>query len=114
MKLQRIRKELPPTRLRLTLPGDLKATLDAYAAYYREQYDDAVGVEALILHMLTAFVGNDREFRQWQHAHPQPDSSPPLAPPPLTPRSTDSRSSASAPRLQRTTRAGEQGDDAVH
>jgi hypothetical protein len=114
MKLQRIRQELPPARLRLTLPGELKATLDAYAAYYRDQYGDLVGLEALIPQMLTTFVGNDRDFRQWQHAHAQPDSSSPLSSAPLTPRATESSAPPSAQRLPRTVRTGEQHDDAVH
>ncbi len=67
MRLQRIRQTLAPARLRLTLSGDLKATLDLYATYYGEHYGETVSLDALIPQMLTAFVSNDREFRQWQH-----------------------------------------------
>lgn len=67
MRLQRIRQTLAPARLRLTLSGDLKATLDLYATYYAEHYGETVSLDALIPQILTAFVSNDREFRQWQH-----------------------------------------------
>ena len=56
MRLQRIRTALPPARVRVTLPGDLKSTLEAYAAYYHEQYGDVVGLEALVPQILTTFV----------------------------------------------------------
>ena len=92
MRLQRIRTELPPARVRVTLPGDLKSTLDAYATYYHEQYGDVVGLEALVPQILTTFVSTDREFRAWQQAQTEehaPQRSPTS---PLIARSKRSRS----------------------
>lgn len=74
MKLPRLRPELPPVRIRLTLPGDLKAALESYAAYYRTQYGDTVNIEELIPEILQTFVTTDREFRLWQQAQSEGDT----------------------------------------
>jgi len=76
MKLQRIRAEQPPTRVRVTLPGDLKVALEAYAVYYREQYGDTVTLEELVPQILTTFVSADREFRVWQQGKIEGDTAP--------------------------------------
>ena len=74
MKLQRICPELPPVRIRLTVPGDLKVVLEAYAAYYRKQYGDTVSLEELVPEILLTFVNTDREFRLWQQAQTEDDT----------------------------------------
>ena len=96
MKLPRIHAEQPPARVRVTLPGDLKVALEAYAIYYREQYGDAVSLEALIPEMLTTFVSADREFRVWQQGQSESDLPPPSLPTPETARPKRVRSAASA------------------
>ncbi len=66
MKLRAITKELPPVPLRLKLPGDLHAALAQYTDYYKHEHGSAIEIPDLVVEMVRAFLGDDREFRAWQ------------------------------------------------
>lgn len=51
-------------RLTVVLPSALKDSLERYAALHTQIYGEPVSVEALIPHMLEAFVQRDRGFRR--------------------------------------------------
>jgi hypothetical protein len=58
---------LPKTdtvKLSITLPVELKATLDRYATLHSELYGESVDAPALIPHMLEAFIAKDRAFKR--------------------------------------------------
>lgn len=50
-------------KLTITLPSDVKAALDRYAALHSQQHGEQVDAVALIPHMLAAFLERDRGFR---------------------------------------------------
>ena len=52
------------SRLTVVLPATLKDSLERYAALHTQIYGEPVSVEALIPHMLEAFVQRDRGFRK--------------------------------------------------
>jgi hypothetical protein len=54
--------ERTPVRVTISLPPELKRSLDEYAALYREVYGQAEPVEALVPAMLGAFLEADRSF----------------------------------------------------
>jgi hypothetical protein len=66
MKLKLKDKELPPTQLRLTLPGNLKASLDEYLLYLRDTSHREADLKEIALEMLRQFVETDRDFRTWR------------------------------------------------
>ena len=66
MKLKLKDKELPPAQLRLTLPGNLKASLDEYLVYLRDTSHREAGLKEVALEMLRQFVETDRDFRTWR------------------------------------------------
>ncbi len=68
MKLARISKPLRSVHMRVTLDGELNATLERYARYYQHVHGDAVDTRALIPEILRAFVDADREFHLWQRS----------------------------------------------
>ena len=51
-------------KLTITLPAELKATLDRYAALHAQTYGERVDAAALVPHMLEAFMARDRGFRR--------------------------------------------------
>lgn len=52
------------TRLTVVLPSTLKESLERYAALHTQIYGEPISVEALIPHMLEAFVQRDRGFKR--------------------------------------------------
>ena len=66
MKLRLKDKELPAAQLRLTLPGNLKASLDEYLLYLRDTSHREAELKEVALEMLRQFVGTDRDFRMWR------------------------------------------------
>jgi hypothetical protein len=53
-----------PVKLTITLPAELKATLDRYAALHAQTYGEPVDAAALVPYMLEAFMARDRAFRK--------------------------------------------------
>ena len=66
MKLKLKDKELPPAQLRLTLPGNLKGSLDEYLVYLRDTSHREAELKEVALEMLRQFVETDRDFRAWR------------------------------------------------
>ena len=66
MKLKLKDKELPPAQLRLTLPGNLKASLDEYLVYLRDTSHREAELKEVALEMLRQFVETDRDFKAWR------------------------------------------------
>ncbi len=66
MKLKLKDKELPPAQLRLTLPGNLKASLDEYLLFLRDSSHREAELKEVALEMLRQFVETDRDFRTWR------------------------------------------------
>ena len=66
MKLRLKDRELPPAQLRLTLPGNLKASLDEYLVYLRDSSHREAEMKEVTLEMLRQFVETDRDFRVWR------------------------------------------------
>ncbi len=80
MKLARISKPLRSVQVRVTLGGDLNASLERYAQYYQHVHGDSVDSKALIPEILSAFLEADREFQTWSRSsdsshHRRPGSS---------------------------------------
>jgi len=50
-------------KLTITVPANLKATLDDYAAAHSRMHGETVDATALIPHMLHAFIARDRGFK---------------------------------------------------
>lgn len=50
-------------KLTVTMPTDLKAMLDRYAAQHSQAYGEPVDSVSLIPHMLEAFMARDRAFK---------------------------------------------------
>lgn len=66
MKLRLKEKELPPAQLRLTLPGNLKASLDEYLVYLRDTSHREAELKEVTLEMLRQFMETDRAFKAWR------------------------------------------------
>ncbi len=66
MKLKLKDKELPQAQLRLTLPGNLKASLDEYLVYLGDTSHREAELKEVALEMLRQFVETDRDFRTWR------------------------------------------------
>ena len=66
MKLRLKDRELPPAQLRLTLPGNLKASLDEYLVYLRDSSHREAEMKEVTLEMLRQFVETDRDFKAWR------------------------------------------------
>jgi hypothetical protein len=66
MKLKLKDKELPQAQLRLTLPGNLKASLDEYLVYLGDTSHREAELKEIALEMLRQFVETDRDFRMWR------------------------------------------------
>ncbi len=49
-------------KLTITMPADLKAMLDRYAAQHSQTYGEPVDAASLVPHMLEAFMARDRAF----------------------------------------------------
>ena len=50
-------------KLTISVPGELKAMLDQYAALHAKTWSEPVDALALIPHMLAAFIERDRGFK---------------------------------------------------
>lgn len=50
-------------KVTITLPADLKAALEDYAAVHSRMHGEAVDAATLIPHMLQAFISRDRGFK---------------------------------------------------
>lgn len=50
-------------KLAITLPTDLKDTLDRYAAQHSATYGEAVDGASLVPHMIQSFMARDRAFK---------------------------------------------------
>lgn len=50
-------------KLTITMPADLKAMLDRYAAQHSQTYGEPVDAASLVPHMLEAFMARDRAFK---------------------------------------------------
>jgi hypothetical protein len=68
MKLARITKPLRSVQVRVTLAGDLNASLERYTQYYEHVHGEAVDPRMLIPEILLAFLEADREFQSWSRA----------------------------------------------
>ena len=66
MKLKLKDKELPPAQLRLTLPGNLKSSMDEYLVYLGDTSHREAELKEVALEMLRQFVETDRDFRTWR------------------------------------------------
>ncbi|XVJ70158.1 MAG: DUF2274 domain-containing protein [Rhizobacter sp.] len=64
-------------KLTISMPEDLKAMLDRYAAQHSQTYGEPVDAASLVPHMLEAFMARDRAFskaegkRTLRHATPE-------------------------------------------
>lgn len=61
-------------KLTVTMPADLKAMLDRYAAQHSQVYGEPVDAASLIPHMLEAFMAHDRAFRAMRTKATRPPS----------------------------------------
>ena len=55
-----------PVKRTIVCETGLNAALEDYAVLYRETYEAAESIEALIPFMLAAFLARDRTFREFQ------------------------------------------------
>ena len=60
--------------LRLRLKGKAAVELADYQRAYAATTGEPVEAEALVLHILTAFIDADRGFQAWRKANPAPES----------------------------------------
>lgn len=63
-------------KLSVTMPADLKAMLDRYAAQHSQAYGEPVDAASLIPHMLEAFMARDRAFSRAAGKRPSPQATP--------------------------------------
>ncbi len=63
-------------RLSVTIPADLKAMLDRYAAQHSQTYGEPVDATSLVPHMLEAFMARDRAFSRTAGKRPLPQATP--------------------------------------
>jgi hypothetical protein len=68
IKLREPKRELPPRKLRVTIPGELFWDLDAYCALYGEVHAGTLELPALVTAILQQFLESDREFQRWKQA----------------------------------------------
>jgi hypothetical protein len=73
MKLRLKDKELPQAQFRLTLPGNLKASLDEYLVYLRDTSHRGAELKEVALEMLRQFVETDRDFKGWRKQRAEAD-----------------------------------------
>ena len=52
-------------KLTISMPTDLKASLDRYASLHSQAHGEGVDAAALIPHMLAAFIARDRDSRRY-------------------------------------------------
>lgn len=55
-------------KLTVSIPADLKSSLDRYASLHSQVHGEDVDAVVLIPHMLAAFMNRDRGFRAMQSA----------------------------------------------
>ena len=68
MKLKAPEPKLPPSPLRLSVPGKLMAMLEDYARYFEAEHGQAIPVEEMVVQILDAFVAKDFTFARWRKA----------------------------------------------
>ena len=74
LALPRIDREEKLLDLRLRLKGKAAVELADYQRAYAATTGEPVEAEALVLHILTAFIDADRGFQAWRKANPAPES----------------------------------------
>ena len=57
-----------PVKMTISVPPDLKRTLDDYAAAYEAAYGQAESVTDLVPYMLQSFLAGDRGFAKAREA----------------------------------------------
>jgi hypothetical protein len=65
MKLKPV-QSYPPALLKGRVPGELHATITAYAHYYRETTGQAIEVWPLVVQVLQQFLDSDHDFQAWR------------------------------------------------
>lgn len=65
MKLKPV-QTYPAALLKGRVPGELRAVLMAYTAFYRETTGQAIDLWPLVVRMLEQFVDTDRDFQAWR------------------------------------------------
>jgi hypothetical protein len=63
-----------PVKITITVSAELNASLQAYAASYREAYGDTEEVSELIPYMVEQFLATDRAFAKSQRGSPTPET----------------------------------------
>lgn len=63
LRLGPLRKQ-ETVKMTISLPAELKADLERYAAMHSQVYGEQVDAAALAPHMLAWFLRNDRGFRR--------------------------------------------------
>jgi hypothetical protein len=58
--------------VRFAMPGNKHVELLDYLAYFNESHRSDVDLKALLPHLLTAFMAEDRAFRRWRSARSAP------------------------------------------
>lgn len=64
IKLRHQRKDLTPKNLRMKLPGQLAADLDAYRRLYRETHREEISLPEVVEAILEQFLRSDRAFQR--------------------------------------------------
>ena len=62
--------KLPNSRnvnVNITLPAELKARIDRYAAFYTKTWAEQVDARSLIPHIVSQFLATDRAFQKMEH-----------------------------------------------
>lgn len=63
-------------KLTVTMPANLKAMLDRYAAQHSQTYGEPVDAASLVPHMLEAFMARDRAFSRAVGKRSSPQATP--------------------------------------
>lgn len=63
-------------KLTVTMPADLKAMLDRYAAQHSQTYGEPVDAASLVPHMLESFMARDRAFSRTAGKRPLSQATP--------------------------------------
>ena len=61
-------------KITITMPEELKAMLDRYAAQHSQTYGEPVDAASLVPHMLEAFMTRDRAFKAVSARKARPSS----------------------------------------
>jgi hypothetical protein len=72
VSISKIETEEHAVELKLKLKGSLAKDLQHYRDAYQEEHGQAVDLEVLVSHVLSAYVANDRGFQTWLKAKMRP------------------------------------------